>query len=197
VDITKIAASSYKRAAWKNGLGYTDEIAIHPEGASLREGNFLWRVSSARIEKASPFSEFPHHDRVLVVIEGGGVRLAHTFEPGEEPERVELPRLEVYEFPGEVPSRCELIEGAVTDLSVFVRKGEAEASVEVWRPKAESEWAAGGHWNFAFVVEGEVEIAGERLGRGETASVERAAPGGEPVRLSGSGTAVLIEIVKC
>ncbi|NBS41943.1 hypothetical protein EBS80_04795 [bacterium] len=65
---------------------FTDEIAIYPEGASLAKGDFKWRLSSARIESASSFSMFPMHDRVLVVLKGHGIRMAHTYEEGEPEE---------------------------------------------------------------------------------------------------------------
>jgi environmental stress-induced protein Ves len=153
---------TYRRAAWKNGLGFTDEIAIYPEGASLARGDFLWRVSSARIERSSPFSAFPHHDRVLVVLNGAGVRLSHQIAAGEPPDVVELPVLEPYDFPGDVPTQCELLGGPIRDLSVFVRKGEAHAEVEVLRIAAgESlQWGCPGGVGFLLVVQGELEVIG-------------------------------------
>jgi hypothetical protein len=165
MNLKVLAKASYKRAAWKNGLGFTSEIAIHPEGASLKQGNFVWRLSSAQIEKASAFSEFPFHDRTLVVLEGGGVRLFHTYEPGEDPEVVELPPLQPYEFPGDVPSRCELSSGPVTDLSVFTRKGEAEIVTDVMKVSAgdAAAWQPAGRWNFLFAADGsfEIEVPGQ------------------------------------
>lgn len=155
-----ISKKEYKRATWKNGLGYTDEIAIHPEGAELRQGNFLWRLSSARIEKASPFSAFPEHDRTLVILKGEGVRLAHRFEEGEVEESAEISPFEPYEFPGDVPSRCELVGGPVTDMSVFVRKAEVEAVTEVVELQQNElfEWNPAGRWNFAIAAEGDFEV---------------------------------------
>ncbi|MFL5815795.1 MAG: HutD family protein [Bdellovibrionia bacterium] len=199
-----ISRDQYKRASWKNGLGYTDEIAIYPENASLQRGDFVWRLSSARIEKASPFSEFPYHDRTLVILQGTGVRLYHTYEPGEEPEQVELTPLEPYDFPGDVPSRCELISGGVTDLSVFVRKAEAEAMTEV-RAVDDSEpldWGPSGRWNFAYAADGsfEVLIPGQsdviRVSEGETLRVEVDSPlmDGEAVRWIGAGVLVFANI---
>jgi environmental stress-induced protein Ves len=106
-----IARENFKRTPWKNGLGWTDQIAIYPEGSELRRGDFDWRVSTARISQSADFSIFPNHDRVLVVLEGNGVRLAHQFEPGEAPEIVVLQKDGVYEFPGDIPTRCDLVSG--------------------------------------------------------------------------------------
>jgi environmental stress-induced protein Ves len=146
----------YKRLTWKNGLGFTDEVAIHPEGSDLKRGDFIWRVSSARIEQSSPFSLFPEHDRVLVILTGNGVKLTHTFAGEGSEESTELPAFFPYEFPGDVPSRCELISGPVTDLSVFFRKGTVEALVDVVEvtPEEPFRWFPSGSWNLLFAAEG-------------------------------------------
>jgi len=147
---------NYKRSTWKNGLGFTDEIAIFPEGSSLVQGNFLWRLSSARIEKASPFSLFPNHDRILIILKGAGVQLIHTFEEGGDEDVVQVPPHELYEFPGDIPSRCELLDGAITDFSIFLRKGEVEPMITIEKISSDSpfQWNPEGKWNFAFALEG-------------------------------------------
>jgi environmental stress-induced protein Ves len=178
IRIEILSHSSFKRQTWKNGLGHTDEIAIHPAGADLRRGDFLWRLSSARIEQSSPFSVFPQHDRTLVVLRGAGVRLTHSFvvgssahhasEESEFEEAVDVGSMEPYEFPGDVPSRCELMDGPIEDLSVFIRKAEVEASVEIidlpGDPEAEFAWSPHGRWNFAFAAQGRFKIDGPLLG---------------------------------
>lgn len=158
-----IHKESFKRSVWKNGLGFTDEIAIFPPESSLIRGDFLWRLSSARIEKASPFSVFPNHDRVLLVLKGAGLKLIHTFEEGGEDEAVEIPRLEPYEFPGDVPSRCELLDGPITDFSIFLRKGEVEPLVQIEELQEDERyhWEPEGKWNYAFAVNGHFEAVSE------------------------------------
>ena len=167
-----ITKSNYKRSTWKNGLGFTDEIAIYPPEANLSQGNFLWRLSSARIEKASPFSLFPNHDRMLVILKGAGVRLIHTFEEGGNDDIAEIPALELYEFPGDVPSRCELLDGPVTDFSIFLRRGEVEPMVQIQELQADEEWEwqALGKWNFAFALSGDFETDVGVLNEGNTLS---------------------------
>lgn len=157
-----VPKSSYKRTAWKNGLGYTDQIAIHPQSADLRRGDFLWRISSAQIEMSSPFSIFPEHDRILVLLKGKGLRLSHLIEEGEPEEVVELPLFTTYDFPGEIKSRCELLDGGVTDLSIFIRKGVIEAQTDVVNLSADQpfEWIPQGRWNFIFNAGEEVTCTG-------------------------------------
>jgi environmental stress-induced protein Ves len=131
IQMRLIPQSSYLRARWKNGLGHTDQIAIFPENADLRRGDFLFRLSTARIEQSSPFSEFPNHDRTLTILNGEGIRMIHSVDsPDDQVE--EIPRMNPYEFPGDIPSRCELLGKSVQDLSLFIRKGECEASTEVF-----------------------------------------------------------------
>lgn len=198
-----ISKQAYRRATWKNGLGHTDEIAIFPEGSELKRGNFLWRLSSARIEQSSPFSAFPQHDRTLVVLKGEGLRLTHTFEEGGDDEVVELERLTPYDFPGDVPSRCELISGPIADLSVFVRKAEAEAVTEVVEvaPGETFEWVPAGRWNFVYAAQSGFEIAAEgapgEVSEGDTLRVELDEPLAEdrPFRIRATGAPAKLVIV--
>lgn len=205
-NITTIAKQAYKRATWKNGLGHTDEIAIYPATASLARGDFLWRLSSARIAQGSPFSAFPEHDRTLVVLDGAGLKLTHTFEE-EQVETVEVPALSPYDFPGDVPSRCELISGPITDLSVFVRKAEAEVVTDVAEvePGDTFDWVPAGRWNFAFATASNFNVTSPlsggtlKLAAGDTLAIELDEPLSEeePVRLtsaSGLGKLVLVSI---
>lgn len=176
--------NEYRRATWKNGLGHTDEIAIHPEGADLRRGDFLFRLSSAHIAQASPFSSFPNHDRTLVIIAGKGVRLSHDYSGDGEEDTTEVPTLEPYDFPGDITSRCELISGPVTDLSLFIRKGEAEAITQVERISADGfEWFPEGRWNFLYSIDATLQIAADgntyELTAGDTLAVEIHAPSDE------------------
>ena len=170
-----IKKENYQSKAWKNGLGVTSEIAIYPPEASLAQGNFLWRLSTAQIEKSSAFSLFPAHDRVLLVIKGQGLKMIHTFEEGEPPETAMIEKFEPYEFPGDVPSRCELTEGGITDFSIFIRTGEVQAHYQVENLNAGQEfvWNAEGKWNFIYLIEGSVQVEGLRIDEGNTLAVEQ------------------------
>lgn len=65
-----IPANEYRRERWGNGLGWTREIARSPE-----QGDWNWRLSIAEIDQAAAFSRFPGVERVLVLLEGGGLAL--------------------------------------------------------------------------------------------------------------------------
>ena len=183
--LSVLEKKSYQRSVWKNGLGFTDQIAIQPPGADLKRADFLWRLSSARIERDSPFSLFPEHDRILLILEGAGVRISHQYSPDEEGELADVLPLEPYEFPGDVPTQCSLLKGPVVDLSLFLRKGVMDSAVEVREvPPGEVEiWSPMGSWNFALVAQGVFEISGagattspRRLAMGDTARVDFHSP---------------------
>ena len=102
------------------------------------------------------------------------MRLSHTFVEGEEPEVVDLPRLEPYEFPGDVPTLCELREGPIQDLSVFLRKGTVLVTAETISIGSQDsyDWEPQGRTGFLFVTQGEVKTGGLRIKAGEALRVD-------------------------
>jgi environmental stress-induced protein Ves len=85
---------------WKNGGGVTREIACHPPQAGMQ--NFDWRISIAHIASDGDFSVFAGVDRVITLLEGGGVQLSRSAWPFAERG---LPRLECDGAPRRVPGR--------------------------------------------------------------------------------------------
>ena len=186
-----LSRSGYQRSLWKNGLGHTDQIAIEPEGADLRKADFLFRLSSAQIEQSSAFSAFPAHDRTIVILKGTGIRLIHTFPETGEEDANEIPALEPFDFPGDLPSRCELMDGPVLDLGLFVRKGEVEAFTEVVPLEEATSWSPSGQTCFLHAVGGEIRVSIEAAGdsmehhlsEGDTLRLDLSEPWGEMDRL--------------
>ncbi|MBM3986021.1 MAG: hypothetical protein FJ296_10095, partial [Planctomycetes bacterium] len=72
-----LRAADARRVPWRNGRGVTEELALAPPGASFERGDFDWRVARATVAQAGPFSAFPGFERVLVVVQGAGLRLEH------------------------------------------------------------------------------------------------------------------------
>jgi len=109
-------AAEYRRMRWKNGLGETTEIAVHPEGATV--DSFDWRISMARVDSDGPFSAFDGIDRTLSVLNGAGLRLvvdgatARVLTVGTEP----------YRFPGDRATHATLVDGSISDLNVMTRR---------------------------------------------------------------------------
>jgi environmental stress-induced protein Ves len=125
-EVLHSSAADARRVPWKNGRGETLELALHPPEASFERGDFAWRISRARVEEDGPFSEFAGFDRILVVVEGDGIVLAH----GEAAPRARLRRFEPYRFAGEWPTRGELVRGGIADFNVITRRDAARADVQ-------------------------------------------------------------------
>jgi environmental stress-induced protein Ves len=115
-----IPANEYRRVRWKNGTGWTREIARLPD----RE-DWDWRLSIAEIERDGPFSVFPGIDRELVLIRGNGLRL--RFEDGEARE-LQRPH-ERIRFAGERAVDGELLEGPTHDFNLMWRRGAIAAEL--------------------------------------------------------------------
>lgn len=109
---------------WKNGGGGTREIVCQPPGADM--DNFDWRVSVATIAANGPFSVFAGVDRVIMLLDGAGVRL----QGAGIDHRLDTPGAP-FAFAGDVALDCELLGGTSTDLSVMTRRSRLRADVKV------------------------------------------------------------------
>jgi cysteine synthase len=49
-EVRILLATEVRRVPWRNGRGFTDELALAPDGASFERGDFHWRVSRAAID---------------------------------------------------------------------------------------------------------------------------------------------------
>lgn len=122
-----LTANDARRLPWKNGRGFTEELALWPEGSTFERGDFHWRISTAAIDEPGPFSLFTGFDRILVVTQGDGLVLSHA----DRAARTRVRRLEPYLFSGDWPTTAELAGGAVADFNVIYRRASLRADVEV------------------------------------------------------------------
>jgi environmental stress-induced protein Ves len=111
---------------WKNGGGLTQEIVSWPLRSGVNE--FQWRVSVATITASGPFSAFPGIDRVILLLDGDGVRL----RSGEQSldHRLDQPHRPLY-FAGDSPCDCELLGSASRDFNVMTRRDVVAADVQM------------------------------------------------------------------
>ncbi|MDR0237243.1 HutD family protein [Acinetobacter sp.] len=100
----------YKKMRWKNGEGYTLEIA-RSAGESLDE--FEWRISMADVKSAGEFSKFNGMQRFLTVLEGQGISL------NIDGELKYLHTLQTVLFSGESVVHCELLAGQIRDFNLI------------------------------------------------------------------------------
>ncbi|HAZ13727.1 MAG: hypothetical protein A2X86_16605 [Bdellovibrionales bacterium GWA2_49_15] len=151
-----LKSKDYTRLPWKNGLGYTEQIVIHPGESDFASGDFLWRLSTAPVNSPGPFSLFPEHERFLTIIQGSGIELSH----GQK--KISLPAFTPYQFSGALETSCELPFGPVVDLNFFWRPEKSSVHFEIvnFQKGEEFLWAPEGLTNFLFLAEGRVQ-AGE------------------------------------
>lgn len=113
---------------WKNGGGVTREIACHPPSANMQD--FDWRISIAHIARDGDFSVFEGVDRVITLLEGGGVHLSSA--DGSVLHALDTP-LQPFAFSGDAAVHGRLLNGDCHDFNVMTRRGVCQAEVRVLR----------------------------------------------------------------
>lgn len=113
---------------WKNGGGVTREIACHPPSANMQD--FDWRISIAHIARDGDFSVFAGVDRVITLLEGGGVHLSSA--DGSVLHALDTP-LQPFAFSGDAAVHGRLLNGDCHDFNVMTRRGVCQAEVRVLR----------------------------------------------------------------
>ncbi|EYF07300.1 HutD/Ves family protein [Chondromyces apiculatus] len=114
MKLTSLPQAAYRRMRWKNGLGWTTELAVHPAGGAP----FDWRVSIAEVDSDCDFSPFPDHDRTLLVLDGEGMEL-HFDQAAPSLLRG---RGSAATFSGDWSARCRLLGGPTRDFNVITRR---------------------------------------------------------------------------
>lgn len=107
--IELIRADQYTKMLWKNGAGFTLEIA-----RSQGEADFDWRISMADVTTSGPFSLFPNKQRIITVLDGQGIGLHVDNLPVKA-----LKQGDIFAFHGESQVQSELVDGAIRDLNLI------------------------------------------------------------------------------
>jgi environmental stress-induced protein Ves len=108
---------------WKNGLGRTREIAVHPPGAG--SDAFDWRISLAEVDSAAPFSLFPGIDRQIVLLDGDGFTM--TLDD-DRTHALTVP-FAPFAFAGEAAVEVALAGGATRDFNLMLRRARVRGDV--------------------------------------------------------------------
>jgi environmental stress-induced protein Ves len=121
VSVEIVRFASLPAMPWKNGLGTTTQLAIHPRGANAN--TFGWRISIAALAGTAPFSVFDGIERCLAMLEGEVTLLREA-----QPEITLTPASPPLTFSGN-----ELITGRVTgaalDLNLMYRPSGWQATL--------------------------------------------------------------------
>lgn len=170
-----IPRSDYQRKPWKNGQGFTEEIAVDPQQ--------VWRLSAASISVDSSFSDYTGFRRYLAVWQGEGLLLnQHELRFGE-----------IYTFSGDEKIFCRLLKGPVVDLGLIYDPHKCQAEMRFVSEEKFSTLKA--DVNFIFCAQGYAKFNGIELNAGDT--VELLA--NEKFQISGASRdlkLILIEITR-
>ena len=144
-----VAYAALAATPWKNGGGVTRELACHPADADFDD--FLWRVSIADVHQSGPFSRFPGIDRVILLLDGGGMMLR-----SEDREHALTVPLVPHAFRGEEEIEAQLVSPS-RDFNLMLRRGRAAGSVSVLRASgsvagAQLLFCASGKWQIGDCV---------------------------------------------
>lgn len=199
MPLRPIPANEYRRVRWRNGQGWTREIAagrMPIDGAAIDGRDWDWRLSIAEVEQDGPFSAFSGCDRVLVLLSGQGMRLEFA---DAAPVELLPPHARVA-FAGEQDVHCALLDGATTDFNVIVQRDRCAVQV-LHRPLVGSMvfFAEPGVLWAIHLMAGRAALktidAAVHMDAGDTALIDNV-DGATPLRsmLDGGGDALLVRI---
>ncbi len=128
--IKQLSSTDYRQMLWKNGAGYTVELA---RSAGENLDTFDWRISMADVKSAGDFSRFNGMQRILTVLEGHGIEL------DIEDKHESLTILQSVQFSGDSATRCELIDGPIRDFNLIYDPKQFHARLQWYFEPTRSE----------------------------------------------------------
>lgn len=128
--IKQLSTADYRQMLWKNGAGYTVELA---RSAGVNLAAFDWRISMADVKSAGDFSRFNGMQRILTVLEGHGIELSI------DDKHESLTTLQSVQFSGESATRCELIDGPIRDFNLIYDPKQFHARLQWYFEPATTE----------------------------------------------------------
>ncbi|MDE4040889.1 HutD family protein [Acinetobacter pittii] len=146
--IELIRADQYTKMLWKNGAGFTLEIA-----RSQGDTDFEWRISMADVSTSGPFSLFPNKQRIISVLEGHGMVLHVDDLPAKT-----LNQGDIFAFHGESQVQSELVDGAIRDLNLIYDPAKFHARFQWLNDAAEQVFISSADLIFIFNQGGETEV---------------------------------------
>lgn len=180
--LTHLRPADYRRMRWKNGAGWTTELAVQPGAGE----EFEWRISIAEIEVDGDFSRFEKVDRSILVLAGAGMELAIAGQESIEL-KADGPALA---FKGEAPVRCRLLAGPTRDFNVMTRRGYYAHTLERYALSGSIDLAGE---CFVHVLVGSAQVEALVMAAGDSLQLSPA-PGDGPVIVRGAAELVLARL---
>nr|KAJ3423084.1 hypothetical protein HK105_003317 [Polyrhizophydium stewartii] len=134
-----IRSEDYVHTPWKNGLGETAEIAIHPPTRNFRKDQFVWRLSLSEVRDSCSFSLFPGYDITLFVLPESGANvplrgnlsaLAYLHH-NDHATPVAIKPLVPYTYRGEWPTACRMNVSPLKHLTFISNRRVAKVSMSL------------------------------------------------------------------
>jgi environmental stress-induced protein Ves len=148
-----IEPSAYRTMPWKNGGGVTTEIYASPSS-----GAFDWRVSIATVNADGPFSNFIGYERHIMTLSGAGMALDI-----EGRGKFNLEPLEPFSFSGDAQVYGFLLQGAVLDFNLMVRRDFGSGTLRVTECNRGDQLGSEKNHLLAYVLQGACEAEGSQL----------------------------------
>ncbi|MBI0422338.1 HutD family protein [Acinetobacter sp. ACIN00229] len=165
--IELIRADQYTKMLWKNGAGFTLEIA-----RSQGEADFDWRISMADVTTSGPFSLFPNKQRIISVLDGQGMVLHVDDLPAKR-----LNQGDIFAFHGESQVQSELLDSAIRDLNLIYDPAKFHARFQWLNDAADQAFISSADLIFIFNQGGETQVNVDdhsvQLAAHETLKIER------------------------
>lgn len=147
MDTTILKKTDYKTSKWKGGE--TTEILIYPEGSTLENRDFIFRVSFATVDEGyHEFSNFTGFNRYITTLDGDLLLQNRGIERTLKP-------YEIFLFDGEhnTSSKSEKL----TDFNLIIKKG-ITGSLRSESFKGKIGLKIFGGYNLIFIPEGNIKM---------------------------------------
>ncbi|MGZ3690386.1 MAG: HutD/Ves family protein [Pseudobdellovibrio sp.] len=144
---------NFKTVPWKNGLGFTHEILIDPQGADFSRDSFNFRISSAAVKGHNEFSTFNGYQRLLVLL-NGSMKLQHGTH------KILLNAFEPHFFSGSDQTSAEVLSpGEVLDFGIIYSPEKVKIECAILQSETTIELSPHLEY-FLYSPEGELFISG-------------------------------------
>jgi len=161
MTLTLCKPSTYKQTKWSGGV--TTELYIYPNGSSLQQLDFKYRISTAMVElEESIFTVFMGVQRTIVPLKGEMTLVHDNRKP------VHLQHFEQYSFSGESITQCV---GKVIDFN-FMTMGDTKGIVEIIQLQPRNLYSITAKNVVLYCYSGQLFIEQKRLMTHETMVIE-------------------------
>lgn len=133
--IQVLTVENYKRMPWKNGQGFTLEVA-RSHGSGLAD--FDWRVSIADVKSAGSFSHFSNRKRIIGVLDGGAGLVLNV---DQKPPAI-LHQKQFFAFDGESDVHAELLDEPIRDFNLIYNPDKYRARLQWVNSQGMSSWVS-------------------------------------------------------